>query len=293
MKKLLGAMLILFGIFLLLGSFIRSDISGWFLPGDEQVESAALEGVDTIEISAPSANTRIIPEDRQQIKAVMHGRQVRHLDLHVQRNGNKVEVTVEEKWFDWFAFGSDVKLDVYVPKTYNQNIHIDVDSGNVEFAGPSTTPPILLRHLSLEISSGNVHLKHLQLDQLQTDGGSGNVDIDQVKAESGKLKVTSGNIGVRHYEGALDAELTSGNLKAQIDLLAGPVKINATSGDITLDLPHNADFTLEADVSSGDIQSDFPLQHAHAEENESLSGSFGSGKHSVNLETTSGTIRIR
>lgn len=76
-----------------------------------------------------------------------------------------------------------------------------------------------------------------------------------------------------------------------MDDLSGPVDTAITSGDLRLDLPKDAGFTLDAKATSGEIHVDFPMRVVK-KDLQSISGSHGSGKYPIRLRTTSGDIRI-
>jgi lia operon protein LiaG len=67
--------------------------------------------------------------------------------------------------------------------------------------------------------------------------------------------------------------------------------MEVSSGDVGLDLPIHADFTLDGDVSSGNITCELPLTSKDTTKN-SIEGKHGTGKHEINLDVSSGDIRL-
>jgi lia operon protein LiaG len=86
--------------------------------------------------------------------------------------------------------------------------------------------------------------------------------------------------------------VSSGRLNAQLKKLNGPINIDAASGSVNLDLPKTANFTLDAQASSGDIRCDFPLQNSSINKNEDIKGTYGTGKHKVNISISSGDVHL-
>jgi len=58
-----------------------------------------------------------------------------------------------------------------------------------------------------------------------------------------------------------------------------------------LDLPEDADFTLNGKISSGNISSDIPLKEKEQSDNR-LRGKHGSGKFEIKADVSSGNIDI-
>ena len=123
------------------------------------------------------------------------------------------------------------------------------------------------------------------------DGSSGKVTIDTLVTKTGTFDLSSGNLEINHYTGAFNADVSSGKLLLQIDKLNNPIDIDLSSGNVDLDLPDNANFTLDGEVSSGNISSKFPLTTTETD-NKNLKGTHGSGKSKINISVSSGDVDI-
>lgn len=82
-------------------------------------------------------------------------------------------------------------------------------------------------------------------------------------------------------------QVTGGSTSGEVDLALRkcPDKIELTtvSGDVELELPRNAGFTLRYSTASGDLESDFPLTAGRT---------YGDGSGSITIDTTSGDLKI-
>ena len=67
--------------------------------------------------------------------------------------------------------------------------------------------------------------------------------------------------------------------------------MEVSSGNVQLDLPDDANFTLNGKISSGLISNDFPLNN-EIKDSHTLQGTHGSGKYNVDLFVSSGRINI-
>ena len=287
MKRILILLLVITGLYLILHQSFQFN---WFSVSNADGQAAITKDINVIKVDVGSVNTEIIPEDRSDLKAVYQGRQ----KLTVTDKGDTVEVSLKKKWFNWFNWSSiseKSKLKIYLPENYNRSMVIDLGSGNVNFSGTSQNQPMKLEELSVDIGSGNINLKNLHVKHLKHDVSSGNANIDSLTTQSGAFNVNSGNINISHYSGALEADVSSGRLKAQLDNVNDSIKIDVSSGLVQLDLPEDADFTLNGEASSGIISNDFPLRSSENGKKH-ISGTHGSGKHKIDLDVSSGVIRI-
>ncbi|WP_228485651.1 LiaG family protein [Thermaerobacillus caldiproteolyticus] len=284
-----GFFMILLGVIGLYVIFFNPIDFSWLSFGNQATQSVISKKIDMIEIDVSGVNTTIIPEKREDLKADLDGKG----KLIVKRHGDKVEVSVKRtrKWFDWFLFNKKARLNIYIPKDYDRNMAINLGSGNLSFSGHSKNEPMKLNELLLDVGSGNINLKNLSVKYFEHNGSSGNVEIDSLTTETGSFDVSSGSLNVKHYIGAIKAELSSGNLNVQMDKLIDSVDIEVSSGKVDINLPTNADFTLNGKTSSGNITCDFPLTSKKIS-NKNIKGIHGSGKHQIDLTVSSGNINI-
>ncbi len=288
MKRILLLLLVITGLYILFNQASSFNIFSARDGGKSDGQAAVSNSTEVIKVDVSSVSTTIIPEDRPNIKAIYDGNQ----KLTVSENGNTVDVSVKSKGFNWFNWWSKKsKLTIYIPKDYDRNMMIDLGSGNVNFFGQSKEKPMKLDELTVEIGSGNMNLKNLVVQHFKHDGSSGNVNIDSIQTKTGTIDVSSGNLTIKHYSGALDADVSSGRLNIQMDKVSGSIKMDVSSGSVGLDLPDNADFTLNADVSSGNVSCEFPLTSKHLNK-KNISGTHGTGKYKIDLEVSSGNLNI-
>lgn len=286
LKNFLIILLIISGIGIVI---FNSNTFSWLPFGKQYTTQAPVsKQIKMIEIDVSGMDTTIIPEKREYVTAELKGKG----KVKIKQGKNKIEISVKHKWFDWFSFGKKAELNVYIPEEYSRDMDIELGSGNLTFSGHSKNRPMVLNELSVDMSSGNLTLDNLSVKHFTHEGSSGNVNIESLATETGTFDISSGNIKLRHYTGAAKAELSSGKLDAQLDELKDAVDIEVSSGKVTLDLPADADFTLNGKVSSGQIHCRFPLKNKKTDDQNIIAGSHGSGKHPLDLTVSSGSIDI-
>jgi lia operon protein LiaG len=55
--------------------------------------------------------------------------------------------------------------------------------------------------------------------------------------------------------------------------MVGPIEMEVSSGKVSLDLPKDASFTLNSDVSSGNVDNQFPLENK-TEDKKNVKGTY-------------------
>jgi DUF4097 and DUF4098 domain-containing protein YvlB len=181
--------------------------------------------------------------------------------------------------------------------------NLSTSSGDVRLSDIAGT-------LTVEVGSGSISVRKSSLGQVQLESGSGDIQVDGVQAElhansdSGSITVAdlhdmslnldsgSGNIDVRNAAAAaFDLQASSGSIHFEGSLAGSGVhRARTSSGDLTVTLPQDAGFQLEAQTDSGTI--DLPGGWNLPGQNEARAGQIGSGGPSLQLDTSSGDIDL-
>lgn len=281
MKRIVILLLIITGLYIVFNQSFQFD--GFAVGASKDGRSVISNDIESIDINVAGVKTTIIPANRDDVKAILTGKG----SLIVKEEGSSIVVETKRKMFDWLSFSEKRHLKVYIPEDYNRDMEIQIGSGSLHFSGQS----MKLDELSLDIGSGNVNIDHLEVNEFTHDGSSGNVKMDTLKTKSSSFDLSSGNLEVNHFTGALKADVSSGRFSMQMDKLNDSIEIDLSSGNVNLDLPDNADFNLDGEVSSGNISSDFPLT-TNGTDKKSLKGTHGSGKNQINVSVSSGNVHI-
>ncbi|MFC4618700.1 DUF4097 family beta strand repeat-containing protein [Camelliibacillus cellulosilyticus] len=286
MKKVLGVILVVCGALLLLfWAFGPQMTNGLFFTGGEKEVSKPVDDIKKLMIEAPSANVTIVPETRSDIKAVLRNG---NGHLEVKKSGQSLQIVVEKTaWISVSFFHKGPKLDIHVPKDYQEDLQTDVRSGSVFFDGDT----MRLHDLTIKSQSGNVEIANLKVKSVTSHVQSGNFKGDTIDADQTHIDAASGNVNLKHLSSALNISAKSGSVKVQMDQLTGKVGIKAWSGEVSLDLPHDADFSLDAQARSGIIKNDFELNRSK-QNGASLSGTHGNGTYPITIDARSGVVHI-
>lgn len=283
-KRILLIFAIMIGLYII---FINTP--SWLSFGKNGTNAEEINNVELIKMDISSARSIIIPESRDNVEVIVDGRG----HASVDKKGDTLEVIYKRNWMDGLSFfNNSAEVKVFIPENYEEEMQVNVGSGSIKLAGDSEKPPLKLKALDVNMSSGNVELSNLEVDSFKHEGSSGKLSIDSMTVQSSDINMSSGIGRITNYTGELDADISSGKMDIHLKELTGDMNISANSGAITLDVPNNSDFTLKGKTGSGHISSKLALDK-QVESKGELEGSMGTGKHQIKLTVSSGFGEIR
>lgn len=176
-------------------------------------------------------------------------------------------------------------------------------SGNVIRIGDTQDDPL---YRNVSISYELVVPANTTINS-QTGSGSqeiGSVD-GPVRAQTGsgniRIERTGGSLHAQTGSGSIQADSVSGEVRAQTgsgrvevrQIARADVSVQTGSGSVTLSLPPDAAYTLNAHTGSGSISTAQPLTVQGRIGRHQLTGTVRGGGNSVTVRTGSGSIDIR
>ena len=151
-----------------------------------------------------------------------------------------------------------------------------------------------------------------QLDTLEVESGSGDVQAELLRATAGSISASSGDVEIEVCEGdftlstasgdiqvgdaggAARIETGSGDISLGVTTLGGDIDLRGSSGDAKLHLPQDCTFSFEARTTSGSIQTSFDQALSFNDKGNWAEGSVGeSPQYSVSCSFASGDVRVR
>jgi len=215
--------------------------------------------------------------------------------LVVVQKGGTVEIQVKRKQdshYDWIS-ETNTQLEVAIPAAYRGKLAVNSTSGNITLEDQAYTA------LALSTTSGNIEANGLGVNTFSLSTNSGNIHADNLDTDQTKIDTTSGDVEVVDLRGNLEAHSTSGNLEVGFAKTPAHIIAESNSGEVTMRLPEDANFTLHADSTSGDLTCAFPVTTTirrsggrDDEDEHHLSGTVGTGKNNVKVCTTSGDVQV-
>jgi DUF4097 and DUF4098 domain-containing protein YvlB len=121
---------------------------------------------------------------------------------------------------------------------------------------------------------------------------SGSIEVTQTAGGDVEASSSSGSVKVRGVQGGVRASTTSGSLAIE-GQLEREWRLSSSSGHVTVSVPANQGFELDANSSSGRINVDFPITVSGTIGKHALRGSARGGGPLLHVRTSSGGITIQ
>lgn len=296
----------------------------------DERKTLSLDGIDLVAVNATSESVRIVAGAGPTAEAWLHGTvgagsRENAPTLAVERTGSRAEVRVDHRIVVGPVCGR-LELEVSVPAGYARGLSVSTSSGAIEvperdgttlalsatsgdvrsgavqatdFTAKSSSGRVRVesaRATSVTVSttSGVLDIGSVQATDFAAHTSSGDIAVDSLDARHSKLGATSGRITVGAVGGDLRAGTSSGKISLGFTGQPSRVEATATSGDVTVQLPAGAQFSLDAGATSGDIRCAFPITIAGDARGgrRTLVGNVGTPAGSVAIHTSSGSIRV-
>ncbi|MCG8513728.1 MAG: DUF4097 domain-containing protein [Halanaerobiales bacterium] len=234
-----------------------------------------IDNLDLILIKSPSFDVKILPVESDEIKITLTGRGKASSEEIFPRLTTKIigdKLIIEVKPIRQFSIGfsffsSNLKLEIYLPKSYKNN-------------------------LDLVVSSADVVINDLAINNFNFSTSSGDLDLTSFKANRSIMRVSSGDIIAAGFNGDLEIVSSSGEAYIEYEKFNNNVTLRSSSGNITLKLPPESRFYLKADTSSGNIVTDFPIAIIGSIKEDYLEGTAGDSNNRIEIKTSSGDIEL-
>jgi DUF4097 and DUF4098 domain-containing protein YvlB len=201
------------------------------------------------------------------------------------------------------------RLTIQLPAT--SRLKVNTTSADISASGLSGASRIGLQTVSgdinLQSKSGHIAVQSVSGD-IRINGSATKARV-AAQSISGEVKVANvgGRLALESVSGGIHVDAANPIAHASLDTTSGDIQFSAaimpngnydfhsTSGDVTLNLPKVPAATFDATSLSGDIDTNFgPKPHRTSEYGPGKEWHYrkGSGKAQVNINTTSGDIRI-
>jgi hypothetical protein len=187
---------------------------------------------------------------------------------------------------------SGVRIDTRLPRHEDGGFLAGLFNGGGVSVGVTYTVHVP-RHVALDIldSNGGIQVAGT-LGKTHLKTSNGNLTVREASGDL-SLETTNGGIGVTRSAGSLDAKTTNGGIDAGLmHLVGGDLRLESTNGPISVRLPKDARFSVDAATSNGTVQSDFPVQGGQTGKR-SLKGEVNGGGSRLFLRTSNGGVAIR
>lgn len=274
---------------LISSTFSSSDGSG----GVQKEVSLDLDDCDNINLDFSSENITITVTNEDKIKIIERAnKELKENEKFIcDKSGKSINIRQgDSRSFKIFNFGIRLNrsLDVFIPSSYKKELNLETRSGNIKVNGD-----LVLTNFSTKLSSGNFKSNgSITADEAELSLTSGNITAKELLTKKYNIRASSGNIDVNSLSGSGDVKVTSGGIEINYKDIAEYARLEASSGNLRINLPKDLSFEFDGECSSGNIRSSFDLNYKNKKENRA-EAKVGNGPYKkISARVTSGNINI-
>ena len=223
--------------------------------------------------------------------------------VHTWLDGKTLHIRYCKSGENFNLTNAEKKLQVSLPKTIElDTLNYDGSSADVSFNDVTATT------IKVDTSSGTAKLSNCSADTFKFDSSSGDIILDQkgesesieADASSGDITVNAETVNELNFDTSsgeiklninssekISADTSSGKCELHFKKVPSEMKLDSASGDITIYLPKDTEFSADVDTASGDFDSEISL----TKKNDTYIS--GSGNNTMDIDTASGDIQIK
>lgn len=236
----------------------------------DEEKSAPVSDVKNIIVNTISEDINFIMTDSNEAKAHFYGKFSSNKkdykpEFVVKSEAGTLTIEIRHESFINFSYNSNIKLDIYLPKSFSGDLNIstvssrvEIDEMNLESFKCTTTSGDLNARLvnsntaEFKTISGKANISG-KYESFSFNSTSGDFKTDGINAGEAKFNTNSGRISISGEIGDLEMKSTSGDMSAALTGTKD-CRFSTISGRISAaGVPGNADIT----TTSGDINLDY------------------------------------
>lgn len=188
--------------------------------------------------------------------------------LDVDQKSDALDIKSVNKNKLHFLNNVSMKIELQIPKSYNQNIYVSTDVGDTVFD------------------------KELHLRALIVKSDVGDIKLNKaIKCDSYEIKNDTGDIKVYSIDGAGSMESDIGDMKCGIDGIKGDIDIVSNIGSIKLEISKDLAFKFKSDKQPEDIDIDFDKL---SKDDDDFYGEYGKNpSYTIDVKSDIGDINLK
>lgn len=204
------------------------------------------ETINNIEIDSSVAEVEFFVKEGDSLQVSI--RESSRIKYDVSVKGDTLSIKSEkERGFNFFGFGTETHIYIYLPKNTLDSITIDSSTGAIRI------PDLICNDIEIDISTGETTLKGTVINNdLKIDSSTGGIALKDVTAGNMDIDVSTGAIEFDNCEaGEIIAHASTGSISGT---LKGDYLYDATSSTGSVNVPgSNGTRRCRLSASTGSI----------------------------------------
>lgn len=205
------------------------------------------------------------------------------IEVTMKQEGNTVRISARRPEDFWSAGNRSAAVLVTVPA--GAVLDLRTSNGKVVAIGPTGEVTANTSNGEVKVTGSRRGLK------LATSNGGIRVEDGRGTVE---LRTSNGGIHVKAKDAVVSARTSNGAIRCEGTLAPGDHVLHTSNGAVTITLPADSSFHVDARTSNGKITKAFDVSTTGKPHKRRLQGQVGADpKMSLRLETNNGSIDIR
>lgn len=290
---LLGIMLICYGIGAAIFCYdyknIRLNKSNY---NYNESKTLDVNGIKTIYLDTSDSGVNVTAGDGSNVKVDVKGNVTTNSynrpELNCYKEGDTLYIEFKRKhsfMIGWYN-SSQIKMNITVPKIYNNNMEVYSSAGNVSLRN------LKVDDLYSKLSAGNLDMSNLSLKSLTCKNSAGKITGDNITCSTSSVDSSAGNIELTNFSGDIRSTNSAGKTSIQYAKFNNNVDLKNSAGSIYLTLPKESKFNIDASVSAGDINCSFPITVNGTKHENSVIGRVGDSNNTIKIKNSAGNVEI-
>ncbi|MDO4483676.1 MAG: DUF4097 family beta strand repeat-containing protein [Clostridia bacterium] len=307
MKKICAVMLLMVLLVTLASCRVNrrgGEVSGWDDKAYQIGDAEITDVIDTIDIGWSSGSVTVVPAKGKNITLteVITGTVTDEKRMHWQVEGKTLRIRYSAPGMNiTLPMNCEKRLTVAVPENVQlTGLSISSASAQVNVEGIAADRMALAsasgrlditadaRDMSISTASGKVVLKQQgTMDSLALSTASGKVEADLAHVKDAAMSSASGSFVIKAGAAeTLTVQTASGKINCSFASTPKKVRLECTSGDVTLAMPEANGFTARVETGSGSFDTGIAVRK------QGKTYLCGDGKAEIDISTTSGDVFI-
>ena len=148
-----------------------------------------------------------------------------------------------------------------------------------------------LTELRANTKSGDINIGSFTICKVGISSESGNIYCESLSPTQGIFETKSGKIELKGISGRILARTSSGDMDVDFEDINDTVYLESLAGNLTVNLPDDASFTLKTETVSGNLSCDIPFT-LRAGKGDNILADFFDGGPMMELKTVSGDLLL-
>ncbi|NEZ46269.1 DUF4097 domain-containing protein [Clostridium niameyense] len=253
-------------------------------------ENYNIKNIKEINIENTIADINLIVEPREDIQLNYYGKLIANSNLTLNSivKGNEIYINFKGNNKDSLnIFFSNLKLDIYLPEKFKQDIYIKNVSGQINMKNG-----LNLKKLTIDSSSGHIKLNDSTIDNLILTLSSADLKSRNLSTKTTNVNTSTGDMDISNFNGDFKGDSLSGNFNVSYENFKNNIDIKTESGKVRLKLKENSEFYLNAESKKGDISCSYPINIEDKFNHNRIRGLVKKDKNKINITTKNGNIEI-